>query len=111
MQSAVVSWYLLPDRNPSIDRRSMFSGGNLGSRSGKELLPLVDAPCFLKMIVLLGAWALIMEGFDSIYYTIPGLLRVHSLVGESVTEYIINYPIGKVPMEFCPLVWVFPSMC
>jgi len=48
---------------------------------------------------------------DCIYYTIPGLLRVHSLVGESVTEYIINYPIGKVPMEFCPLVWVFPSMC
>ncbi|PUZ52591.1 hypothetical protein GQ55_6G282700 [Panicum hallii var. hallii] len=48
---------------------------------------------------------------DCIYYTIPGLLRVHSLVDESVTERIINYPIGKVPMEFCQSVWVFPSMC
>ncbi|KAF8653930.1 hypothetical protein HU200_062067 [Digitaria exilis] len=48
---------------------------------------------------------------DCIYYTIPGLLRVHSLVNESVSERIINYPIGKVPMEFCQSVWVFPSMC
>nr|XP_034601381.1 uncharacterized protein LOC117861984 [Setaria viridis] len=48
---------------------------------------------------------------DCIYYTIPGLLRVHSLVDESVTERIINYPVGKAPMEFCQSVWVFPSMC
>ena len=69
MQSAVVSWYLLPDRNPSIDRRSMFSGGNSWSRSGRELLALVDAPCFLQIIVLLGAWALIMGGFEATAYT------------------------------------------
>ncbi|CAL5004835.1 unnamed protein product [Urochloa decumbens] len=48
---------------------------------------------------------------DCIYHTIPGLLRVHSLVDESVTECIINYPVGKVPMEFCQSVWIFPSMC
>ncbi|RLM61013.1 hypothetical protein C2845_PM14G21530 [Panicum miliaceum] len=43
----------------------MFSGGNLGSRNGRELLALVDATCF----VLLGAWALGIRGFEAIAYT------------------------------------------